>query len=110
VSELELPRLSKPFLRTSGRLKILQIKKYVRPQPLSFAPQLTPPQPTPPRPPSRRYLNKKLANVPSPKAISVFCQGDLLGDELNLTFLKRTRWLNTSKDLTLHYRLKVDED
>ncbi|GMI50723.1 hypothetical protein TeGR_g8782 [Tetraparma gracilis] len=83
VSELELPRLSKPFLRTSGRLKILQIKK---------------------------YLNKKLANVPSPKAISVFCQGDLLGDELNLTFLKRTRWLNTSKDLTLHYRLKVDED
>ena len=62
--DLELPRLQKPFLRTSGRLKILQIKK---------------------------YLNKKLDKVSSPNEISVFCQGDLLGDELNLTFLKRTR-------------------
>ncbi|GMI47286.1 hypothetical protein TrCOL_g9512 [Triparma columacea] len=82
-STLGLPKLSKPFLRTSGRLKILQVKKYIQ---------------------------KKLEVAVNSTDISVFCKGGLLGDELNLTFINRTRWLNDPKDLVLHFRLKAPNE
>ena len=37
--------------------------------------------------------------------IEVRCNGDHVGDELSLTFILKTRWLDPTKDLTLHYRL-----
>lgn len=80
---LGLPKLSKPFLRTSGRLKILQVKKYIQ---------------------------KKLDISVESSSLSVFCKGGLLGDELNLTFIQRTRWLNNPKDLVLHFRLKAQNE
>ena len=45
-----------------------------------------------------------------PKKIEVYCNGDLLGDELNLTFLKRTRWVGMTADLTLNYRRRAEEN
>eukprot|EP00520_Triparma_pacifica_P007941 CAMPEP_0118652598 /NCGR_PEP_ID=MMETSP0785-20121206/11400_1 /TAXON_ID=91992 /ORGANISM="Bolidomonas pacifica, Strain CCMP 1866" /LENGTH=249 /DNA_ID=CAMNT_0006545119 /DNA_START=276 /DNA_END=1022 /DNA_ORIENTATION=- len=77
---LGLPKLSKPFLRTSGRLKILQVKKYIQ---------------------------KKLDISVESSSLSIFCKGGILGDELNLTFIQRTRWLNNPNDLVLHFRLKA---
>ena len=53
--------MSKPYLRTSGKLKILQIKK---------------------------YLNKKINELRNTQGkmqdtdVQLYCQGTLLGDEL----------------------------
>lgn len=72
-----LSPLKHPNLRTSGRLRVFQIKK---------------------------LLVSKLEEVSSPPEIVVLCNGDVLGDELSLTFIQRTRWLS-DEELTLSYRL-----
>mmetsp|Transcript_12414 Transcript_12414/g.22601 ORF Transcript_12414/g.22601 Transcript_12414/m.22601 type:complete len:259 (-) Transcript_12414:44-820(-) len=83
ASDLTLPKLGKPYLRTSGRLKVLQIKK---------------------------YLNKKIGEVVPNVDVQLFCQNTLLGNELSLTFLKKTRWRNNDTDLILHYRKSKAEE
>ncbi|GMH78697.1 hypothetical protein TrLO_g1450 [Triparma laevis f. longispina] len=82
-ADLSLPKLGKPYLRTSGRLKVLQIKK---------------------------YLNKKIGEVVPNVHVQLFCQNTLLGNELSLTFLKKTRWRNNETDLILHYRKSKNEE
>jgi len=85
---LGLPKLIKPFLRTSGRLKILQVKKYIQ-------------------------KKLELQGDGGARDIAVFCKGGVMGDELNLTFIHRTRWdyvggsTEAPKDLVLHFRLKA---
>mmetsp|Transcript_15066 Transcript_15066/g.17203 ORF Transcript_15066/g.17203 Transcript_15066/m.17203 type:complete len:393 (-) Transcript_15066:166-1344(-) len=74
-----LPPLEKPLLQTSGRLKIIQIKKFILSQ-------------------------LKLKNTAT-EAIDVRCNGDRVGDELSLTFILKTRWLHPTEDLKLHYGL-----
>lgn len=66
-------------IRTSGRLKIIQLKK---------------------------YLAEKL-NVDSKRAstLEILCNGDIVGDELSLTFIHRTRWLNNDEELVLTYSM-----
>jgi hypothetical protein len=58
----------------------------------------------------KKYIQKKLEVAVNSTDISVFCKGGLLGDELNLTFINRTRWLNDPKDLVLHFRLKAPNE
>jgi len=74
--EKEMNSLQNELIRTSGQLKVGQIKK---------------------------YLIKKLELSESSPNLDVLCNGDPLGDELSLTFIQRTRWLHPSKDLCLHY-------
>jgi len=87
--------LDKPILRTSGQLKVLQLKKYIlkrakKKKSESLAPQ-----------------QASSTSGAASKLIEISCNGDPLGDELSLTFVHRTRWLNnSSQDLTLHYRYK----
>jgi len=73
--------LQKEIVRTSGQLKVAQIKK---------------------------YLIEKLQLSSARPNVDVLCNGDPLGDELSLTFIQRTRWLHPSLDLCLHYRLGED--
>jgi len=82
--EKALPLLQKPFLRTSGKLKIYQVKK---------------------------YLIKKLdvQNV-SPQDIKIMCGDEMIGDEHSLVFLTKTLWVGKTDDLTLHYWLKSDDE
>jgi len=67
--------LEKPLIRTSGQLKVGQIKKYL--------------------------MNKLKLLGPN---VDVLCNGDPLGNELSLIFIQRTRWLYPNEDLCLHYR------
>jgi len=71
-----LQTLDKPFLRTSGKLKVVHLKK---------------------------YLMKKLA-LPSIGGIEILCKSETLGPELSLIFISKSRWLDPEHDLELNYR------
>jgi hypothetical protein len=72
-----LPPLQNSVIRTSGRLKINQLKK---------------------------FLMSQLKLDPS-QLLELQCNGDTIGDELSLTFVQRTRWLKPDEDMILSYRL-----
>jgi len=73
-----MPVLVKPFLRTSGKLRVFQVKK---------------------------YLVKKLNLNVKPSDLMVLCNNELMGDEHSLLYLTKTRWVGMNEDLTLKYRL-----
>ena len=66
----------KPYLRTSGQLRTIHLKK---------------------------YLIKKL-NLPVNSNLQILCNGEIIGKEHSLLYIKRTRW-HEIEHLTLHYRL-----
>ena len=72
--------LKKPFLRTSKKLRISQIKSIWR-------------------------ASSQLA--PTEK-IEVSCRGEALGDEHELEFIAKTRWRDCTGDLKLNYRKSTD--
>ncbi len=76
--EDNLPALPHPQLRTSGKLKIVSLKKYIL---------------------QRMHKCEQ-------KSLEVLCNGHPMGNELNLTFIYRTMWLFATPDetLTLTYR------
>jgi len=79
-----IPSLHNPLIRTSGRMKIIQLRKYVL-----------------------RKLN--LASSLKASAVEILCNGDPLGDELSLTFIHRTRWIDGDDQLlTLTFRLSEE--
>lgn len=78
-----MPPLDNHMLRSSGRLKVSQLKKFL----------------------IRKLKLKKL-----PAAVEITCNGDPLGNELSLKFVQRTRWLNPSQDLTLYYCFGEESD
>ena len=80
--EMELLPLDKPFLRTSGKLKVVHLKK---------------------------YLMKKLA-LKNVAEIEILCKGETLGQELSLLFISKSRWLDSGRDLVLNYRSCQDND
>jgi hypothetical protein len=75
-TEMVLQSLEKPFLRTSGKLKVEHLQK---------------------------YLKKKL-KLGDKKMVEISCKGAMLGPELSLHFILKTRWHDTSNDLVLNYR------
>jgi len=77
---ITLQPLKNSIIRTSGKLKIFQLKKYIRDQ---------------------------LTLDPS-QVLELRCNGDTVGDELSLTFIQRTRWLKPDDDMVLCYRLSQD--
>jgi len=80
-----LPALLNRHLRTSGKLKVISLKKYLI-----------------------QRLNVDKNNML--QSIEILCNGHPMGNELNLTFIYRTMWLFTTPDevLTLTYRLGTD--
>ena len=75
-----LESLPKPYLRTSGQLRTIHLKK---------------------------YLIKKL-NLPVNSNLQILCNGEIIGKEHSLLYIKRTRW-HEKEHLTLHYRLNESE-
>ena len=74
-----LPPLDKPFIKTSGKLKVAQLKKYVAKKLLGDADQ-------------------------GADDIEILCNGESLGAELSLYFIKCTRWVAGETHLLLNYR------
>jgi hypothetical protein len=72
----DLAALPKPYLRTSGQLRTIHLKK---------------------------YLIKKLNLEPNSK-LQILCNGEVIGKEHSLLYIKRTRW-HEKEHLTLHYKL-----
>lgn len=76
-----IPLLKNPCIRTSGKLKICQLKKYILSQ-LKLAP---------------KYLSKLI----------VTCKGDPVEDDFSLAFLQKTRWDDLpDKDMILNFYFK----
>ena len=78
TAEMKLDVLEKPFLKTSGKLKVCQLRK---------------------------YICKKLS-LPESQVdeVEILCNGESLGPELNLYFIKCTRWMQGEAHLLLNYR------
>jgi polycomb group RING finger protein 3 len=74
-----LNALIKPYLRTSGKLRTIHLVKYLR---------------------------KKL-NLSVSYKLEILCNGEVVGKEHNLTFLKRSRW-HQREHLILHYRVEKE--
>lgn len=77
--ENSLPALKDSLIRTSGRLKVSQLKKYL--------------------------IGKLELAAPNSTKLEIRCNGDAVGDELSLTFIQRTRWHLPFEDMVLTYRI-----
>ena len=77
-AEYKMPPLEMSSLRASGHLKVASIKKFL-------------------------ILKLKLQNR-SPSSIEICCNDGQVGDELSLTFIQRTRWMQTGKEMVLTYQ------
>jgi len=75
----EMGPLERPRLRTSGRIKVVQLKKYL--------------------------LRKLKMESIDPHAIDVLCNGIVVGNELSLTFINRTIWVDVGSSMELTYKL-----
>jgi len=82
-----LPPLQR-VIRTSGRLKVGGLRKFIWNKLIS--------------------LDDSLSSSLTPSSIEILCSGDPLGGELSLIFVSRTRWVHSADDFTLTYRI-IDE-
>mmetsp|Transcript_36509 Transcript_36509/g.79485 ORF Transcript_36509/g.79485 Transcript_36509/m.79485 type:complete len:355 (+) Transcript_36509:58-1122(+) len=73
-----MPPLEMSSLRASGHLKVATMKKFL-------------------------IMKLKLQQI-TPSSIEICCNGGQVGDELSLTFIQRTRWIQTGEEVTLTYR------
>ena len=80
-----LPRLDMTSIRASDHLKISQIKKYLM---------------------MKLHLADR-RGIPA-SAIEICCNGGTVGDELSLTFIERTRWMQAGKEMVLTYRKRQE--
>ena len=77
-------RLEKPFLRTSARLTVAHLKRYLAKR-------------------TRLTSGKAAGGVPAATHIEIFCRGKLLGTELSLETIAREHWGSLPEDLVLNY-------
>ena len=80
-----LPRLDMTSIRASDHLKISQIKKYLM---------------------MKLHLADR-RGIPA-SAIEICCNGGTVGDEISLTFIERTRWMQAGKEMILTYRKRQE--
>jgi polycomb group RING finger protein 3 len=71
-----LPSLQKPLIRTSGKLRMTQLKK---------------------------FIVKQLGLSIPHTSLEIRCKGKKVGDEHSLTFVSLTTWMNPDKDMELQY-------
>jgi hypothetical protein len=93
-SSLSMPPLERPHIETQAKIRIGQLKTYIRQQLLSSAPS------------SRGETadgGDSSTNVDK-TIIDVLCNGVPLGNELSVNFILRTVWMDTSNPLTLTYQ------
>ena len=87
-----LPALNNPQLRTSGKLKIITLKRYVLRGLNTKGKQ-------------NKWKTKSKNNLDTIHSIEILCNGHPMGNEMTLTFIYRTMWLFTKPQeaLTLTY-------
>ncbi len=106
-----LPALKNPILRTSGKLKISSLKKYLVQQfdMKSSGDGGVETDKTVNN--SNNNSNSSSNDKKMIQSIEILCNGYPMGNELNLTFIYRTMWLVTMPDevLTLTYRLGSED-
>ena len=97
--------LRNELIRTSGQLKVGQIKKY-----LIKKLHMTESNPNVSQHKDTIYTHCITTydlpshwNIHQTPQIDVLYNGDPLGDELSLIFIQRTRWHHPTQDLCLHY-------
>lgn len=73
----QTPRIPYDLLTTSGRMKVLQLK---------------------------RFILARLESNQDPNTIELTVHGSLVGNELSLTFLQRTMWLDHTQPIEIRYR------
>jgi polycomb group RING finger protein 3 len=73
----QTPRIPYDLLTTSGRMKVLQLK---------------------------RFLLARLESTKDPNTIELTVKGSVVGNELSLTFLQRTMWLDHTQPIEIRYR------
>ena len=83
-----LPSLDKPFLKTSGNLKVAQLKKYIAKK-------------------CMEATTEGSGGEVSADDVEVLCNGASLGPELSMYFIKCTRWVQDEAHLLLNYRRKT---
>lgn len=76
-----ITQLKNSCIRTSGRLKICQLKKYILSQ--------------------LRLESKFLSKL------TIMCKGDPVEDDCSLAFIQKTRWLVPDKDMVLTFSFKT---
>ena len=76
----KVQKLEKPYIRTSARATILHLKK---------------------------FLKKKL-ELASPDDVDILCQGQIMGREYTLEYIRKTSWRAEAEQLKLVYRQKVN--
>lgn len=79
----QLPALTRPFVRSSAKLTIRYLVKYVTQQLLAG--------------------EHKLA-LPAHSEIAFHCSGELLGSDHSLEFVQKTRWMHKQQHLLLTYK------
>ena len=97
--ERQLGNLPKPFLRTTGKLQIIHIKKYLAGK-IAFRIEKD----------AASGEEKRVEYALDETDIDILCKEEVLGDELNLNFIKATRWIGggvESNDLELKFRKKL---
>jgi hypothetical protein len=52
----------------------------------------------------KKYVAKKLLGGEEYQEIEILCNGESLGPELNIYFIKCTRWVHGDSHLLLNYR------
>ena len=82
-SSSHMPRLQKPCLKVPGKIKVIQIKKFL-------------------------VMKLPECEVKDTSSIEVLCNGAPVGDELSIIFINRTNWDKSLGDLTLTYRLNEE--
>ena len=97
--ERQLGNIPKPFLRTSGKLLIIHLKKYLAGK-VAFRIEKD----------AASGEEKRVEYALDATDIDILCKEEVLGDELSLNFIKATRWIGggvESNDLELKFRKKL---
>lgn len=78
-----MPTMGLDLLQTSGKIKILNLK---------------------------RFLKSRLELEDGVETIELMVRGNIVGNELSLTFIERTMWLDHNKPLELLYRYATETE
>lgn len=76
-ADTHVPRIPYDFLTTSGRMKVVQLK---------------------------RFMLTQLKSDQDPSTLEMMVNGSIVGNELSLTFIQRTMWLDHGQAIEIMYR------
>mmetsp|Transcript_29162 Transcript_29162/g.48202 ORF Transcript_29162/g.48202 Transcript_29162/m.48202 type:complete len:260 (+) Transcript_29162:149-928(+) len=79
-----MPEVQYDLLHTSGKLKIMHLKRFL-------------------------LARLEQTSMQDPSVVEMTCKGSIVGNELSLTFIQRTMWLEKDEPIELQYRIADDD-